>query len=151
MDSTTKQQLPEQFFKSRRDLKGVACDIAHKFASSLQHYAWLARHHSVSVVTIDLFTQRILPEPFDIERNRILADMCGKNLDDLLKRLKPPAKVISAVLTAEFDIQDYIDDGHSESVGKTTVTVVLTDERGKLWAGVNASERSHVQGGRNLS
>ena len=141
MDSTTKRQQTERFFKSRRDLKGIACSIAHKFASSLQHYAWLARHHGATVITVDLFTPHILPEPFDIERNRILAVMCRKNLDHLLKRLKPPIKVVSSVLTMEFDIQDHIDDGYSESVGLTTVTVVLTDERGKAWTGVNMSER----------
>ncbi len=147
MQTTSPEQvLPQRLFKSRRELTGIARSIADKFSSSLQHYAWLARQHGINTVSVDLLTPRIFPEPFDIERNRILAAMCRQNLDELLKRLPPPAKVRSAELTAEFAIQDSLDGQQGRTIGPTKVTVLLTDERGKNWLGVKVTERTLDQG-----
>jgi len=133
-------------FRSRRELTGIARSMADKFSVSLQHYAWLARKHGIKTVSIDLMAPRISPEPFDNERNRILADMCRENLNELLQRLPPPAKVMSADLTADFTIQGAADGEQSGEMGPTTVTVVLTDERGKKWLGVNRTETTLAQG-----
>ncbi|MDD5100315.1 MAG: hypothetical protein PHP66_05130 [Syntrophales bacterium] len=130
------------FFKSRRELTGVARSIAHKFAFSLEHYAWLARHRGIPAVTMDLLQPQITPAPFDIERNRILANLCRQNLNELLKRLRPPAQVRSALLTAEFTLPDRLTDDSEDAMGRTTVTVVLTDEQGKEWAGTHVLERT---------
>jgi len=139
------QVSPQRLFKSRWELTGIARSIADKFSVSLQHYAWLARKHGIKTVFIDLLTPRILPELFDIERNRILADMCRQNLNGLLKRLPPPAKVRSAELKAEFAIRDTPDGEQGRMIGPTTVTVLLTDERGKKWLGVNRTETTLAQ------
>ncbi len=140
------QGSTQRLFRSRRDLTGIARSIADKFSVSVQHYAWLARKHGTKTVTIDLLTPRISPAPFDIERNQILADMCRGNLKELLRRLPPPAEVMSAELKAEFSIQDSADGEQSDTMGPTTVTVHLTDERGKKWLGVNRTEITLAQG-----
>lgn len=57
----------------RKHIKSFASGIAHMFACSAQHYAWLAYQHRLLTVTIDLLELRIEPAEFDIERNRILA------------------------------------------------------------------------------
>jgi len=67
--------------------------------------------------------------------------MCRENLNDLLQRLPPPAKVMSAELTADFTIQGSAAGEQSREMGPTTVTVCLTDERGKKWIGVNSVPR----------
>lgn len=144
--ASPRQGSPQRLFKSRRELTGIARSIADKFSTSLQHYAWLAHHHGIETVTIDLLAPRISPEPFDIERNRILADMCRKNLNELLQRFPPPAKVVSAELTADFTIQGSADGKQSEAMGPTTVTVFLTDERGRKWLGVNTTKTTIAQG-----
>ena len=134
------------FFKSRRELTGVARSIAHKFAFSLEHYAWLARHHGTPTVTVNLLQPEITPAPFDIERNRILAAMCRRNLHELLKRLRPPAQVLSALLTAEFTLPDRLTDDSEDAMERTTVTVVLTDEQGKEWMGTVVLEKTLAHG-----
>lgn len=140
------QGSPQRLFRTRRELTGIARGIADKFSVSLQHYAWLARKHGIKTVAIDLLAPRISPEPFDIERNRMLADMCRENLNELLQRLPPPVKVLSAELTADFTIPGSADEEQREAMGPTTVTVLLTDERGKKWLGVNRTETTLAQG-----
>lgn len=127
---------------SRRDLKTYASGIAHKFSCSAQHYAWLAHHYGISRVNIDLFTLSINPPEFDIERNRILAEQCRENLLYLLKSLTTPASVNSALLFAEFGFHDYSKNGRFvATVGESTFSVILTDDRGKEWVGVQKDER----------
>jgi len=70
----------EQKKLGRKHIKSFASGIAHMFACSAQHFAWLAYHHRLPTVTIDLLDLRIEPSEFDIERNRILAGMCQRTL-----------------------------------------------------------------------
>ena len=70
----------EQKKLGRKHIKSFASGIAHMFACSAQHYAWLAYHHRLPTVTFDLLELRIEPAAFDIERNRILAGMCQRTL-----------------------------------------------------------------------
>lgn len=131
----------------RRYLKSFASGIAHMFASSATHYAWLAHHYGCSRVIIDLLTLEIEPAEFNIKRNQILAEMCRNSLLRSIRRLKPPVFVASARLIAEFGIQDYaINERGSESIGRSTTTVILTDDRGKEWAAVNCFDRMLAQG-----
>ena len=116
------------------------------FACSANHYAWLAHHYGIARVTIDLLALKVAPEEFDIRRNRILAGQCRESLLRNFERLKPPAAVTSAVLIADFGIQDYLSDVQCEWAGTSTFSVVLTDDRGKEWRGEVIWERVLAQG-----
>lgn len=94
---------------------------------------WLTYQHQMPSVTIDLLELRIEPAEFDIERNRILAEMCRRTLLRNAGQLAPPGAVASAVLFAHFGIDDYSEDGRSASIGRSIFTVILTDDRGKKW------------------
>ena len=131
---------------NRRYLKCFAGGIAHKFSCSASHYAWLAHHYGISRITIDLLNLTIEPAEFDIRRNRILAGMCRDNLLRNFRDLMPPASVVSAVLIVDFGIRDYARNESSEWLGKSTFTVILTDDRGKIWQGENISGHVLAQG-----
>lgn len=131
---------------SRRDLKNYACGIVSMFACSAQHYSWLAYHHGIAHVEIDLFTLCIQPEQFDIERNRILAGYCRNSLLRNISRLTPPAAVISARLTADFGINYFKEIASGNAfIGKTVYTVTLTDDRGKEWIATNTDAKVLAQ------
>jgi len=115
------------------------------FSCSAQHYAWLAYQHRLPTVTIDLLELRIEPAEFDIERNRILAGMCQRSLIRNAGQLAPPGAVVTASLSAHFGIDDYSEDGHSASIGRSIFTVILTDDRGKEWRVDHAEERMLIQ------
>jgi hypothetical protein len=132
---------------SRRDLKTFACGIAHKFACSAQHYAWLAHHHGIKQVTIDLLTLHIEPLEFNIERNRILSGYCKENLLYLLNKWHHSTIVTTAVLIADFGIDDFREDGRfGPYIGESTFTVILTDDCGKKWIGVQRDDHVLAQG-----
>lgn len=130
----------------RKNIKSFASGIAHMFACSAQHYAWLAYQHRLPTVTIDLLELRIKPAEFDIERNRILAEMCQRTLLRNAGQLASPGAVASAVLSAHFPgIEDYSEDGRSASIGRSVFTVILTDDRGKEWRVDHTVERMLIQ------
>lgn len=130
----------------RKHIKSFASGIAHMFACSAQHYAWLAYQHRLPTVTIELLELRIEPAEFDIERNRILAGMCQRTLLRNAGQLAPPGAVASAVLFAHFPgIEDYSEDGRSASIGRSVFTVILTDDRGKEWRVDHTEERMLIQ------
>ena len=129
----------------RKHIKSFASGIAHMFACSAQHYAWLAYQHRLLTVTIDLLELRIEPAEFDIERNRILAGMCQRTLFRNAGQLAPPGAVVTAVLSAHFVIDDHSEDGRSASIGRSVFTVILTDDRGKAWRVDHAEERMLIQ------
>jgi len=131
----TAETTSEQKKLGRKYIKGFAGGIAHMFACSAQHYAWLARKHGLSVVTIDLFKLQISPAEFDIERNRILAGMCQRTLSQNIGQLASPDFVTAAVLSVNFGIAEYVPDGGSDVIGRSVFTVLLTDDRGKVWRG----------------
>ena len=135
----------EQKKLGRKHIKSFASGIAHMFACSAQHYAWLAYHHRLPTVTIDLLELRIEPADFDIERNRILAGMCQRTLLRNAGQLAPPGAVASAVLSAHFGIDDHSEDERSASIGRSVFTVILTDDRGKEWRVDHAEERMLIQ------
>ena len=139
--------IPTTHLLSRRYLKSFASGTAHMFACSANHYAWLAHHYSIARVTIDLLTLAIEQAEFDINRNRILAGMCRNSLLRSVQRLKPPAKLVAAQLVAEFGIHDYaINQRGSEVIGKSTITIILTDDRGKEWIATDVTEQMLAQG-----
>lgn len=129
----------------RKHIKSFASGIAHMFACSAQHYAWLAYQHRLPTVTIDLLELRIEPAEFDIERNRILAGMCQRTLFRNAGQLAPPGAVVTAVLSVHFGIDDHSEDGRSASIGRSVFTVILTDDRGKAWRVDHAEERMLIQ------
>lgn len=129
----------------RKHIKSFASGIAHMFACSAQHYAWLAYQHRLPTVTIDLLELRIEPAEFDIERNRILAGMCQRTLLRNAGQLAPPGAVVKAVLSAHFGIDDYSEDGGSASIDRSILTMILTDDRGKDWRVDHAEERMLIQ------
>lgn len=129
----------------RKQIKSFAGGIAHMFASSAQHYGWLAYRHRLPAVTIDLMAMRISPAEFDIERNRNLAVMCQKTLFQNVQRLTPPGAVIAAILHVDFGIDDYVGDGGAATMGRFVVTVTLTDDRGREWQVEYAQERTLIQ------
>jgi len=143
--------LIEKFTNSRRDcklgrkyIKSFAGGIAHMFACSAVHYAWLAYQYQKSEMTIDLLSLRIEPVEFDIERNRILASMCRRTLLRNIEHLRFPGAVVSAVLLADFGIDDFTEDGQTASIGRSSFTVVLTDDRGKEWRAERKADRMLV-------
>lgn len=129
----------------RKHIKSFAGGLAHMFACSGQHYAWLAYRHKISEVTIDLLGLRIEPAAFDSERNRILAGMCQQTLRRNVERLLSPGALVSAVLSASFGIEDLQDDGRSASIGRSVFTAALTDDRGKEWRVDHVEERMLIQ------
>ena len=129
----------------RKHIKSFASGIAHMFACSAQHYAWLAYRHRLPTVAIDLLKLRIEPSEFDIERNRTLAGMCQRTLLRNAGQLALPGVVALAVLSAHFGIDDYSEDGSSASIGRSVFTVILTDDRGKEWRVDHAEERMLIQ------
>ena len=129
----------------RKHIKSFASGIAHMFACSAQHYAWLAYQHRLPTVTIDLLELRIEPAEFDIERNRIIAGMCQRTLFRNAGQLAPPGAVVTAVLSAHFGIDDHSENGRSASIGRSIFTVILTDDRGKDWRVDHAEERMLIQ------
>lgn len=129
----------------RKHIKSFASGIAHMFTCSAQHYVWLAYQHQLPTVTIDLLELRIEPAAFDIERNRILAEMCRKTLLKNAGQLARPGAVASAVLSAHFGIDDYSEDGSSASIGRSVFTVILIDDRSKEWRVDHAEERMLIQ------
>ena len=135
----------EQKKLGRKHIRSFASGIAHMFACSAQHYTWLAYQHRLPTATIDLLELRIEPVDFDIARNRILAGMCQKALLRDVGQLAPPGAVVSAVLSAHFGIDDYSEDGHSASIGRSVFTVILTDDRGKEWRVDHDEERMLIQ------
>lgn len=135
----------EQKKLGRKHIKSFASGIAHMFACSAQHYAWLAYQHQLPTVTIDLFELRIEPAEFDIERNRILAGMCQRTLFRNAGQLAPPGAVVTAVLSAHFGIDDYSEGDLAASIGRSVFTVILTDDRGKEWRVDHAEERMLIQ------
>ena len=96
-------------------------------------------------VTIDLMGLQIDPAEFDIERNRILAGMCQRTLLRNTGQLAPPGAVASAVLSAQFGIDDHSEEARSSSIGRSVFTVVLTDDRGKEWRVDHVEERVLIQ------
>jgi len=135
----------EQKKLGRKHIKSFASGIAHMFACSAQHYAWLAYRHRLPTVAIDLLELRIEPSEFDIERNRTLAGMCQRTLLRNAGQLAPPGAVVTASLSAHFGIDDYSEDGRSASIGRSIFTVILTDDRGKEWRVDHAEERMLIQ------
>jgi len=135
----------EQKKLGRKHIKSFASGIAHMFSCSAQHYAWLAYQKQLPTVTIDLLELRIEPSEFDIERNRILAGMCQRTLFRNAGQLAPPGAVVTASLSAHFVIDDYSEDGRSDSIGRSVFTVILTDDRGKEWRVDHAEERMLIQ------
>lgn len=129
----------------RKHIKSFASGIAHMFACSAQHYAWLAYQRRLPTVTIDLLELRIEPAEFDIERNRILTGMCQRTLLRNAGQLAPPGAVVAASLSAHFGIDDYWEDGRSASIGRSVFTVNLTDDREKEWRVDHAEERMLIQ------
>lgn len=114
---------------SRREIKSWAAGIANMFACSANHYAWLACHHRLERITIDLISLQIDHPEFDIERNRILAGYCRDCLFRNMQQLIPPANITEAILVADFEISRMVEGGNIP----LTTTVMLTDERGKKW------------------
>lgn len=133
-------KLP-RWISNRRNLKNYARGLAHKFACSAEHFAWLAYTHKSPRVTIDLITMDIEPPLFDIDRNRNLAHMCRVGLLGNIRLLAPPATVVAAVLIADFGIDDYREGEPYPTVGTTVFTVTLTDERGRDWSNFVSVER----------
>jgi len=114
---------------SRREMKSWASGTANMFACSANHYAWLACHHRLPQITIDLINLHITPPEFDIERNRILARYCRDCLFRNMQQLMPPANITEAILVADFEISRVVE---GRNIPLTT-TVTLTDELGKKW------------------
>ncbi|MDY0361822.1 MAG: hypothetical protein RBR08_10230 [Desulforegulaceae bacterium] len=118
----------------RKHIKSFASGIAFKFSASCYHYAWLAYKNQIRNVSINLFTIEIKPEIFNIERNRILADMLRETLLECIKKLAPPANIISAFLKLEFGIDEFIETENGMKIGMSFFTAELFDDRGKKWS-----------------
>lgn len=139
------REISETGNLGRKHIKSFASGIAHMFASSAQHYAWLAHKLGIPMVTIDLLELRIEPAEFNTDRNRILAEMCQRTLFRNVEKLTPPGSVVSAVLSAQFGIDDYSDDNGAASIGESIFSVILTDDRDKKWRVDYTEKRLLVQ------
>ena len=128
----------------RRNLKGFAYNIAHKFSCSAYHYAWMANHYSIPVVTIDLLTLRINPPEFDIARNRTLAGMLQTTLLRNIQLLRHPESVVAAILTSNLVMDENGVEGQNPKPLEMIYTVTLTDDRGKEWIAVRKAKWWHL-------
>lgn len=118
----------------RRYLKSFASGIAYQFLCSCEHYAYMAYQHRVRIVEIDLLTLRISPDIFCIDRNLNLARICQRTLYRSIEWHAMQNKLTAAVIRANFGIDTYtaVPD-RIPTIGKSTFTVILTDDRGKEW------------------
>ena len=85
-----------------KQLNGIARNIAHKFAYSAEHFAWLSRQKKSPEIIINLMDGGITPAAhFTISRNMNLVSACMENLHLLIEKqyAKP---IASAVLTVRF-------------------------------------------------
>ena len=62
----------------RRELKGFAYSLPHRFSVSAAHYAWAACYFKLPKVTVELLNKGIRPREYRAKRNLILADERGK-------------------------------------------------------------------------
>ena len=129
----------------RKHIKSFASGIVHMFACSAQHYAWLAHEHGLPKVTIDLLGLRIAPAEFNTDRNRVLAEMCQRTLFRNTEKLAPPSSVVSAILSAQFDLDNYSEGNGTATTGKCLFSLVLTDEQGKRWRVEHVEQGSLAQ------
>ncbi len=116
---------------TRKYIKSFASGLAHQFAHSAEHYAWLAYIWGVREVRIDLLELRIEPARFDIFRNRNLVERSRITLLQNVAQLVPPAAVVKAELVACFGVGELKEGWPFCEIGASTFTVTLTDELGK--------------------
>lgn len=117
----------------RKYIKSFASGIAFQFACSADHFAWLAWQEGLPVTLVDLISGRIMPEWLEIDRNLNLVQLCHSSLLYSLKRLKPPAMILSAKIEIRFGLTGYQHDSHIPEPGGASYTVILTDDRNKDW------------------
>lgn len=122
-----------------RKLRGFAYSIAHQFAHSAEHFAYMAIRDGVPIVSVDLLAGTISPASFEIYRNQNVV----RRAQNTLKRIiNDPVPVIlrRSVLLADFGVDKF----HGESIqfiGETRFEVILTDEFDRNWVGTY--KRSH--------
>ena len=105
-----------------KQLNGIARNIAHKFAYSAEHFAWLARQQKTPEIVINLVDGKVTPSNFTISRHMNLVSACMENLHLLIEKqyAKP---IASALLTVRFQ------PGEKTMSGSFNLTIVLPDGR----------------------
>lgn len=67
-------------------LKGIASSTAQQFCASCEYFDLMMREQQVETVSIDMLTERIEPDSFDIPRNANLVHLCSANMKRLLNQ-----------------------------------------------------------------
>lgn len=92
-----------------QELKGLAYNMAQKFAASANHFAFMALQGARDTVHIDLLLGTIVEEEYRKERNQALVNLCVDNLRRLINEYG--FKVKRADLEAVFDIRKKLSQG----------------------------------------
>lgn len=122
-----------------RKLRGFAYSIAHQFAHSAEHFAYIAIRDDVPIVSIDLLAGTISPQSFEIYRNQNVVRRSQSTLKCVIN-YPLPVTLKRAILLAYFGV----DKSYGESIqflGEPRFEVTLTDEFDRHWVGTY--KRSH--------
>jgi uncharacterized lipoprotein YmbA len=112
-----------------RQLHGIARNAAHAFATSVEHFAFLAWTHSVSLIQVNLLTGEIWPDSFRSIRNQNLVSTIMRRLPGWLEAAKvPPGSVTDAQLRVEVQLDAY---SRTTDHLVVRVEVCLHDDRGR--------------------
>jgi hypothetical protein len=113
-----------------RILNGIARNCSHQFASSAEHFAYMAAVNNTRVIQIDLLAGSICQEEFRIARNLNLVTICQETL---LRNLAPfkYLGIESAILVVDFTPVYY----SSISIERAIFTTTLSDKRQRKWVG----------------
>ncbi len=92
--------------------------------------AWRHREPRVRIDPLDL---AIEPRVFAIDTNRNLAVICRRAVPRNNARLRPPARIHTALPSERFDVAVQGNTGDIGYTGPAAFEAVLFDERGKGW------------------
>ena len=67
-----------------KQLKGIANSAAHQFNASREYFDIMMRENRIDEVRIDMLSETVEPELFNIPRNMNLIHLCAANLQRLI-------------------------------------------------------------------
>lgn len=113
-----------------KQLKGIAGGIAHQFNASREYFDFMMRENRIDEVRIDMLSETVEPELFNIPRNINLIHLCATNLRRLLsEQYGHPVESATLHLTP----------------ADTQLIITATD--GRIVSGVCTQERIVLPGG----
>jgi len=112
-----------------RSLRGVAHNLAQKFATSCEHFAYLAMSHAVPTITVDLLSVSVSPAQLSSDRNLNLVETCSADLHRFIASVKANP-IHAAHITATF----WQDPVTLAVCGR--IKAIIQDDQQRLWTAV---------------